>query len=75
MEDIVKEYHFGMDRVTLYTTYIEVSLSCTSTSVLYSMTFKYSDVVGYHPIHLVNECWIAYNKLTEILFEPEPEEY
>ena len=69
MEKVVKEYQYGTDRVVFYETYIKVSLSCTSTSVLDSIIFSYSEVVGLHPIDIINVAWKAYRKSIDSMFE------
>ena len=74
MEKIVKEYQYGTDRVVFYKTYIEVSLSCTSTSVLDSIRLSYSEVIGCHPIDLVNIAWDLHRQSMDSLFE-DPEEF
>ena len=68
MEKVVKEYQYGTDRVVLYKTYIEVLLSCTSTSVLDSITFSYSEVVCLHPIDIINVAWEVHTELIDSIF-------
>ena len=68
MEKIVKEYQYGTDRVVLYETYIKVSLSCTSTSVLDSIIFSYSEVVDFHPIDIINVAWEVHKELIDSMF-------
>ena len=68
MEKVVKEYQYGTDRVVLYKTYIEVSLSCTSTSVLDSIIFSYSEVVFLHPIDIINVAWEVHTELIDSMF-------
>lgn len=74
MEKVVKEYQHGIDRVIFYETYIKVLLSCTSTSVLDSIIFSYSEVVGYHPIDIINIAWEIYRESINSIFE-DPEEF
>lgn len=68
MEKIVKEYQYGTDRVVLYETYIKVLLSCTSTSVLDSIIFSYSEVVDFHPIDIINVAWEVHKELIDSMF-------
>ena len=69
MEKVVKEYQYGTDRVVLYETYIKVWLSCTSTSVLDNIIFSYSEVVGLHPIDIINVSWEVYKESIDSMFE------
>ena len=68
MEKIVKEYQYVTDRVVLYETYIKVLLSCTSTSVLDSIIFSYSEVVDFHPIDIINVAWEVHKELIDSMF-------
>lgn len=68
MEKIVKEYQYGTDRVVLYETYIKVLLSYTSTSVLDSIIFSYSEIVCLHPIDIINVAWEVHKELIDSIF-------
>ena len=68
MEKIVKEYQYGTDRVVLYETYIKVLLSYTSTSVLDSIIFSYSEIVFLHPIDIINVAWEVHKELIDSIF-------
>ena len=68
MEKVVKEYQYGTDRVALYETYIKVLLSCTSTSVLDNIIFSYSEVVGLHPIDIINVAWEVHTESIDSMF-------
>ena len=65
MEKVVKEYKYGTDRVVFYKTYIEVLLSCTSTSILDSIIFSYNEVIGLHPIDIINVAWEVHTELID----------
>lgn len=68
MEKIVKEYQYGTDRVVLYETYIKVLLSYTSTSVLDSIIFSYSEIICLHPIDIINVAWEVHKELIDSIF-------
>ena len=68
MEKIVKEYQYGTDRVVLYETYIKVLLSYTSTSVLDSIIFSYSEIIFLHPIDIINVAWEVHKELIDSIF-------
>ena len=68
MEKAVKEYQYGTDIVVLYETYINVLLSCTSTSILNSIIFSYSEVVGLHPIDIINVAWEVHKESIDSMF-------
>lgn len=68
MEKAIKEYQYGTDIVVLYETYIIVSLSCTSTSVLDNIIFSYSEVVGLHPIDIINIAWEVHTEMIDSMF-------
>ena len=68
MEKIVKEYQYGTDRVVLYETYIKVLLSYTSTSVLDSIIYSYSEIVCLHPIDIINVAWEVHKELIDSMF-------
>ena len=69
LEEEVKIYRIGTDEVILYTTYIEVRIACTKTSVLDWFTYSYEESKGLHPIDLINDAWYRHNKEYNIYME------
>lgn len=67
MDEIVKEYSFNDGKVLLYTTYVKVVLLHQPIFIIDIRRFTYNEVNGYHPVDLVEDCWIEHSRIIDMV--------